>query len=763
MLAAARQQTVYLVIPSRARQRLQLEERHVHAGANAALDQIIGHARPLIPRHKAKIQRQNVGMHRGVRRRFAVRVQSGFRPVERAVERVNQRRRLRREFLVQQLSHRLIRPHRADVERVDHVVAALADRKRQREIVLVAQVGRPVHKVPAFHDLLKQAILARVGLKHLQKRGRRVAGSAQKRLVARVRVVAQRNLRHQQRIIGDALLERRRKHRQQTRRQVGRIQPVLNGLSQKPRIAGQIHLCQRRYRQIAGILALLARGTIEIALLHAHTDRVPAQLKDRLQILVVRFQRAGRVVHRVALRAGSNVRQAHAVLRFQLHIAEAAVFVHFIRARAVRQRPFVLIAAVLATLHAYGAVLVQFLARAHKHALARRARRLHKQNAGQLAAKVAGNLRAVPGNLLRLDHPRGEHRRFLLHKVVVRLLADAGRRPHEVVKAEILPALRLLAAVVLLVEARRVAIGFARHAGRAAHIVEMLVRTHQRFPVHAQITNEALPQVAAHPHAVDQPLIIHVQRQHIVPGSQIFQHVDAVHIIPPRIPRRRALRHVFAVDVQLIHVVRRNQKLRRLHVRAQPERAAGIHVKMLQALVRRVGRGRFKVRIHRLLPREFHGRQPAGALVKNCFFQRLSVPLSFVFPPEPSNQQHQNAADQRAGNVDQNVECRHAAPGHEMLLHLVRHREQHDDRHRPERRPTATMKRSPRRAQRKHRQKEKRERVRQLANDQMQRIARALERREYRRQPFHNAAADPRGFRSRLLPQKEHDDRPEQR
>ena len=43
------------------------------------------------------------------------------------------------------------------------------------------------------------------------------------------------------------------------------------------------------------------------------------------------------------------------------------------------------------------------------------------------------------------------------------------------------------------------------------------------------------------------------------------------------------------------------------------------------------------------------------------------------------------------------------------------------------------MKRSPRRAQRKHRQKEKRERVRQLANDQMQRIARALERREYRR------------------------------
>ena len=73
------------------------------------------------------------------------------------------------------------------------------------------------------------------------------------------------------------------------------------------------------------------------------------------------------------------------------------------------------------------------------------------------------------------------------------------------------------------------------------------------------------------------------------------------------------------------------------------------------------------------------------------------------------------------------------------------------------------MKRSPRRAQRKHRQKEKRERVRQLANDQMQRIARALERREYRRQPFHNAAADPRGFRSRLLPQKEHNDHPEQR
>ena len=92
--------------------------------------------------------------------------------------------------------------------------------------------------------------------------------------------------------------------------------------------------------------------------------------------------------------------------------------------------------------------------------------------------------------------------------------------------------------------------------------------------VRFQIAEQAVLQIAAHPDAVDQPLIQRVHRQHIPARPQERRDIHLQIPEPLRIGGGRALAHKPAVEIHFKIIVRRDEQARPLRPAIEPKRAA---------------------------------------------------------------------------------------------------------------------------------------------------------------------------------------------
>ena len=140
--------------------------------------------------------------------------------------------------------------------------------------------------------------------------------------------------------------------------------------------------------------------------------------------------------------------------------------------------------------------------------------------------------------------------------------------------------------------------------------------------VRFQVAEQAVLQIAAHPDAVDQPLIQRVHRQHIPARPQEGRDIRLQIPEPLRIGGSGALAHKPAVEIRLERIVRRDEQARPLRLPIQPKRAAEQDVAV--SVRGAVERERLKLAVKHM-PRaqrsELPVRDPAAAEHMHRFFR----------------------------------------------------------------------------------------------------------------------------------------------